>query len=72
MFANRSLFLCFIALCANAQSFAAALGSTDDAVKMNQIQVIGTHNSYHAGLAPSEAKLMLDIPVLFQSGIDDQ
>ncbi|HEV2576282.1 MAG TPA: GH92 family glycosyl hydrolase [Acidobacteriaceae bacterium] len=26
-------------------------------VKMNQIQVIGTHNSYHAGIAPSEAKL---------------
>jgi hypothetical protein len=26
---------------------------------MNQIQVIGTHNSYHAGLAPSEAKLMM-------------
>jgi Phosphoinositide phospholipase C, Ca2+-dependent len=25
---------------------------------MNQIQVIGSHNSYHAGLAPSEAKLM--------------
>jgi Phosphoinositide phospholipase C, Ca2+-dependent len=29
------------------------------AVKMNQIQVIGTHNSYHAGLAPSDAKLMM-------------
>ncbi len=29
----------------------------DDAVKLNQIQVIGTHNSYHAGIAPSEAKL---------------
>ena len=25
---------------------------------MNQIQVIGTHNSYHAGIAPSETKLM--------------
>jgi hypothetical protein len=29
----------------------------DDPVRINQIQVIGTHNSYHAGLAPSEAKL---------------
>lgn len=29
------------------------------AVKMNQVQVIGTHNSYHAGLAPSDAKLMM-------------
>ncbi len=27
-------------------------------VKLNQIQVIGTHNSYHAGIAPSEAKLL--------------
>ena len=30
----------------------------DAYVRMNQIQVIGTHNSYHAGFAPSEAKLM--------------
>ncbi len=29
-----------------------------DSVKINQIQVIGTHNSYHAGLASSEAKLL--------------
>ena len=29
-----------------------------DTVRMNQIQVIGTHNSYHSGIAPSEAKLM--------------
>lgn len=42
----------------------AALGSTlslaqssDGAIKLNQIQVIGTHNSYHAGIAPSESKL---------------
>ena len=27
------------------------------AVKLNQIQVIGTHNSYHAGIAPNEAKV---------------
>ena len=26
-------------------------------LKLNQIQVIGTHNSYHAGIAPSEANL---------------
>jgi hypothetical protein len=25
---------------------------------MNQIQVIGSHNSYHAGIAPSESKLL--------------
>jgi len=27
------------------------------AVRMNQIQVIGTHNSYHAGIAPNESKV---------------
>ena len=26
-------------------------------LKLNQIQVIGTHNSYHAGIAPNEAKV---------------
>lgn len=29
---------------------------SDHAIKLNQIQVIGTHNSYHAGLSPSTAK----------------
>ena len=28
-----------------------------DSLKINQIQVIGTHNSYHAGIAPSETKI---------------
>ena len=32
-------------------------GASDAALKLNQIQVIGTHNSYHAGIAPSESKL---------------
>jgi hypothetical protein len=31
--------------------------STDPAIKLNQIQVIGTHNSYHAGIAPNESKV---------------
>jgi hypothetical protein len=31
--------------------------ASDAALKLNQIQVIGTHNSYHAGIAPSETKL---------------
>ena len=31
--------------------------SSDTAVKLNQIQVIGTHNSYHAGIAPNESKI---------------
>lgn len=50
------------------------LGQTDakmdEAVRLNQIQVIGTHNSYHAGFAPSEAKLWQEKnPKLFR-GLD--
>jgi hypothetical protein len=30
----------------------------DQKVHMNQIQVIGSHNSYHSGFAPSERKLL--------------
>jgi len=46
----------------------AAPASDVSAIKINQIQVIGTHNSYHAGLAPSEAKLMRDAnPALYQA-----
>ena len=30
--------------------------ASDTAIKLNQIQIIGTHNSYHAGLQPSLAK----------------
>jgi hypothetical protein len=32
-------------------------GQSNDSLKLNQIQVIGTHNSYHTGIAPSETKL---------------
>jgi hypothetical protein len=38
-------------------SLSAAHAQQDDNVRINEIQVIGTHNSYHAGFAPSEAKL---------------
>jgi Phosphoinositide phospholipase C, Ca2+-dependent len=42
--------------------------SANDKVKINQIQVIGSHNSYHAGLAPSEAKLMMQkSPKIYQA-----
>ncbi len=30
----------------------------DASLRVNQIQVIGTHNSYHAGLASSQARLV--------------
>lgn len=36
---------------------AAAVGA-DAELRLNQIQVIGTHNSYHAGLTPSVARLL--------------
>ncbi len=37
---------------------ASAFAATNDDVHMNQIQVIGTHNSYHAGFAPSARRVM--------------
>jgi Phosphoinositide phospholipase C, Ca2+-dependent len=60
MFSNSRLSLCAMALCAAASAFAAETAPSRDVVKVNEIQVIGTHNSYHAGLPPSEAKLFLD------------
>src|SRR5580698_856603 len=30
----------------------------DQTIRINQIQVIGSHNSYHTGIAPSERKLI--------------
>src|ERR1700710_2925387 len=33
-------------------------GAQDKLVHLNQIQVIGTHNSYNTGFAPSEAKYL--------------
>lgn len=49
----------------SAVALAAFLGtahaqSEDKAIKLNQIQVIGTHNSYHAGIAANESKLWQD------------
>src|ERR1700742_554568 len=43
-----------VALAAQVQAQTAA--SQDQLVHLNQIQVIGTHNSYNHGFAPSEAK----------------
>ena len=40
---SRFAFVIFLCATAHAQ------------IRLNQIQVIGSHNSYHAGLAPSEA-----------------
>lgn len=41
------------------QSNPAVQGQTQDqTLRINQIQVIGSHNSYHSGIAPSERKLI--------------
>ena len=39
-------------------------------VRINQIQVIGTHNSYHAGFAPSAAKLWREKNPKMFAGLD--
>lgn len=45
-----------------------AFTSQDQFVRINQIQVIGTHNSYHSGLAPGEAALLRrQQPLLFDA-----
>ena len=35
----------------------ALASAPEGALRINQIQVIGTHNSYHAGISPNEAKV---------------
>jgi hypothetical protein len=55
---RRLIVLCVWIL--SGRVFAVALEASNASVRINQIQVIGTHNSYHAGLAPSEARLLLD------------
>jgi Phosphoinositide phospholipase C, Ca2+-dependent len=60
MISNRSIVLCVTFMSIGLQPFAIGQTSSNDSVRMNQIQVIGSHNSYHAGLSPSEAKLMME------------
>jgi hypothetical protein len=50
----RCLTACAIAC---VSCLAVAQGDGASPVRLNQIQVIGTHNSYHAGIAPSEVKI---------------
>lgn len=62
MFPTHRRSISFVALAAALGSLMAAAPllsqSGPDSLKINQIQVIGTHNSYHAGFAPSAAKLI--------------
>jgi hypothetical protein len=55
---NQSAVLSIALFSVIGQSFAAVQTAANDSVRMNQIQVIGSHNSYHQGIAPSEVKLM--------------
>ena len=55
---------CLVAVVASVAASTCAVGQRaeqakqDKVVRINQVQVIGSHNSYHAGFAPSEHKLM--------------
>ena len=55
--AASRIFACSIVLFGQA-AIAPAASDPAALVRINQIQVIGTHNSYHAGLLPGIAQLM--------------
>ena len=56
-FAVALVGISMIATCAFAQTSAQGV-DPDASIRINQIQVIGTHNSYHAGLLPGIAKIV--------------
>ena len=56
----NSRFVGLILLCANALA----------QIRLNQIQVIGSHNSYHAGLAPSETAWLQKLNPKSAAGLD--
>ncbi len=47
-----------------------AVAQQSEQLRINQLQVIGTHNSYHAGFAPSAAKLWQEKSPATFSGLD--
>ena len=53
-----SCFVCTLLVSAGLAWAQGGSSAQDAQVRLNQIQVIGTHNSYHAGFAPSEGALM--------------
>lgn len=54
---GKLLPLCVLVCLASFSAYGQKNSGQDSTVRLNQIQVIGTHNSYHAGIAPSETKL---------------
>jgi hypothetical protein len=49
---------------------ATSAAAQDQKVRINQIQVIGTHNSYHTGLAPSEHKWLEQVNAKAMRSLD--
>jgi hypothetical protein len=47
-----------LAIASSAMGQQSNMAAQDELVHLNQIQVIGSHNSYHAGFAPSERKYL--------------
>src|ERR1700742_2995036 len=47
-----------------------AVAASDADVHINQIQVIGSHNSYHAGLTPGVAKMLQAVNPKAFDGLD--
>ena len=47
-----------LAIGASANGQQSNMATQDELVHLNQIQVIGSHNSYHTGFAPSERKYL--------------
>jgi hypothetical protein len=61
MFGSTSSRMAWLALAAVASTGTAqqlTQAAQDKVVRLNEIQVIGSHNSYHAGFAPSERKYL--------------
>ena len=48
---------------------ASIFGQSNAALKMTEIQIIGSHNSYHAGLAPSEMAHLRKVKAITAIGL---
>jgi hypothetical protein len=59
-----------LAGCGVAAGQGASPAEQDRVVRINQIQVIGSHNSYHAGFAPSERRFLEKVAPKTLSGLD--
>ena len=58
---------CIALLCCLA---AAAHAGNDTPLRLNQLQYIGSHNSYHAGLAPGEAAVLKTLDPALSAALD--